>query len=177
MITDPARLLTTRLTHLLKAKNYQHNVICASHLQKGLDPELRVETIKNLVRVLKNYEFDAIAFQGISGALFAPVVALALDKTLLAVRKGTSDCHSSRMVEGDYNAKRYVIIDDLVATGTTVSRILEEIHKAIPNAECIGTLTYMWLTNTTTPESAVEPLTPWQLRSLGKRPLKFISLL
>lgn len=154
VITDPSRLLPAgRTPRLLKAK-HSHKVMCAGHLERGLEPELRAITLSNIIRILKHHDFDAIAFSGLSGALFAPMVAFALDKTLLAVRKG-EQCHSSRLVEGDYAARRFVILDDFISCGDTMRHILDEIHEAVPEAECIGILEYCYIGRTTDPADAL----------------------
>jgi len=89
--------------------------------------------------------FDAIAFRGNSGALIAPTLALALDKTMLMIRKNCpcgihSFSHSSHEVEGDYGAKTYIIADDIISSGTTAQAIVEEIKKVAPKAKCLGVL-------------------------------------
>jgi hypothetical protein len=111
-----------------KRKNPFHD--CASHLDPLINVELLKVTVKNAVKAIKllglEDKFDAIAFRGLSGSLVAPSVALKLGKTLLAVRK-EEECHSSRQVEGDLGADRYIIIDDFVSSGETIN----EIRKAI----------------------------------------------
>lgn len=93
------------------------------------------------VRALANWQFDALAFTGMSGALIAPLVAMRMDKPLIMVRKRGEQSHAGSMyVEGDYNARRYIIIDDLVASGDTARRIVHEISLAMPKAQCLGLL-------------------------------------
>jgi len=150
MITDTARLLTA----------YKHDIRCAGHLERGLDPAKRRETVEIIAQILRHYEFDAIAFRGLSGALFAPTVAMLLDKSLLAVRKG-EDCHSSRTVEGDYAALTYVILDDMVSSGETIRVIVEDIKKVMPWAECVGVLQYLWKTPSSDWRYSVDPVDHW----------------
>lgn len=149
MITDPTRLLQ---------EGYEHDIQCAGHLERGLDPDLRRQTVEDVIRILRPLDFDAIAFRGLSGALIAPTVAMLMGKTLLAVRKPEEQRHSYRMVEGDYAARRYVIIDDMVSSGDTLRAIWSEINRVMPHAECIGHLPYMWVT-CRSDHRAVEPLT------------------
>ena len=145
-------------------QKHTHRIECAGHLDRGLNPELRLMTLENIIRILKVHDFDAIAFSGLSGALFAPMVAMGLNKTLLAVRKG-EPCHSGRQVEGDYNARRYVILDDFIAAGGTVRHILEEIRDAAPNAECIGILEYCYINRLSDPEFALSSPDKYEGRS------------
>jgi len=136
LATRPDRLLT---------EGYLPNIKCAGHLTLALNPTTFAEALHGVLETLSHYDFDAIAFRGLSGALLAPTVAMYMGKTLLAVRKTTDDCHSGRIVEGDYNARRFVILDDFVSSGETVRRILEDVSKALPNASCLGVCEYMFL--------------------------------
>lgn len=114
---------------------------CAQHLSTALTPLKLRKAVAVSVKFLKTKNFDAIAFRGLSGALFAPILAMRLNKTLLAVRKG-EDSHSSQMVEGDFGAKRYIIVDDFIAGGSTVYNIMKEIHSEVKHAECVGFFGY-----------------------------------
>jgi adenine/guanine phosphoribosyltransferase-like PRPP-binding protein len=117
--------------------NYCH----VGYLRNLLPTDALRKTIEAAVRVLELRDFDAIAFQGMSGALIAPALALKLDKNLLMVRKQGNNTHSTYSVEGDAAAERYVIVDDLVDTGSTVMRIIQKVAEFAPQAECIGFLT------------------------------------
>lgn len=113
----------------------------ASHLYPALDDlDLVVE---RTIEVLSGYDFDAIAFQGLSGALVAPIVAMKMKKSILAVRKPDERRHSIRDVEGDYATRRYVILDDFVSSGTTLRRILQSVFDVLPRARCIGMVEYV----------------------------------
>lgn len=112
-----------------------------THLKEFIQPREAKKIVAKCVRLLKNsgLEFTTIAFRGLSGALIAPAIALAMDKTLLAVRKQKTD-HGSYPVEGDRNANGYVIVDDFIATGNTVDTIMEKIAEHIPHAKCVAIL-------------------------------------
>lgn len=109
-----------------------------------LEKLIRIEEVKKTIRrskaLLKRYDFDTIAFRGMSGALIAPHLALALNKHLILVRKNITDTHSEHTVEGNKGSLRYVIVDDLIATGNTVRTILDAVHVFAPKAICIGVL-------------------------------------
>lgn len=123
---------------------YTPRIRCAGHLDMGLHAE-RLETqLPRVLAVLRGHHFDAIACQGLSGLLVAPIIARELGKSLLIVRKETEGCHSIRMVEGDYAARRYVILDDFISSGATCQRIVDEIGDAMPEAQCIGVLEYLY---------------------------------
>jgi phosphoribosylpyrophosphate synthetase len=96
--------------------------------------------------ILGKYEFDAIAFRGMSGAIPSPVIALAMNKTMIMVRKPESESHSGRNVEGDRAARRYVIVDDFIESGATVQAIYDQVkeftdwYRLGEHAVCIGVL-------------------------------------
>ena len=62
-----------------------------AYLEKGLTHLSLKQTSNKIVRKLQakglHHRFDAIAFCGMSGAIFSPLVAAKLDKNLFVVRK------------------------------------------------------------------------------------------
>ena len=131
---------------LLKGSGeHKPQIVCASHLWRFLQPqELKIMT-RVAVSVLSKHDFDAVAFRGISGNLIAPAIAMEMNKSLIAVRKTTKDCHSDRRVEGDIAARRYVIVDDFICSGATVNAIMDEIYEVNKEGRCIGVLEAMCL--------------------------------
>lgn len=102
------------------------------------DPMRMIERAISLL-ASRSGSFDAIAFRGMSGAMVAPVVAARLNKTLIMVRKDGDGSHSPQRVEGDCEAARYIILDDLISRGDTVRTIQKTIHdKFNPAAVCVG---------------------------------------
>ena len=67
--------------------------------------------------------FDSIAFTGASGAALAFPLSIALEKSLICVRKRRSGSHSPYEVEGNCGSKSYIIVDDFTETGETIDRI------------------------------------------------------
>lgn len=124
---------------------HKPDYVHVSYLTTIQIPKLR-ETVRWASKQLRPYNFDAIAFRGLSGALIAPAIAMRLNKTLIAVRKpieisGNRDAtHSPHLVEGDRAAKTYVIVDDLVSSGRTVLAIVRAIKEFAPHAVCAGIL-------------------------------------
>lgn len=135
-------LLKAAPERLLLNAGYQHHIQCAGHLYASLSPDTRRETVKQVIRCLSPLDFDAIAIRGLSGLLIAPIVAMEMNKTLLVVRKPDEKCHSSKRIEGDYNTRRYVILDDFISSGSTVYAIYDEIKERLPSAHCIGVFEY-----------------------------------
>jgi adenine/guanine phosphoribosyltransferase-like PRPP-binding protein len=122
-------------------------VIHSDYLDTALHPAKVKKFVNAAVKFLKPMDFDAIAFRGMSGALLAPLLAYKLHKTVIMVRKPKctdEDCqdHSRYRVEGDINAKRYLILDDFMCSGRTINVIVKEVSKFAPDAKCIGTLFY-----------------------------------
>lgn len=105
------------------------------------------------------HTFDSIAFRGASGALVAPAVAAKLGKHLLLVRKGEGS-HSYHQVEGNVATEKYIIIDDIVASGETVEAIVNAIQRRqeainllydqcgtgepVPNGKPVLVVCYLW---------------------------------
>jgi adenine/guanine phosphoribosyltransferase-like PRPP-binding protein len=113
----------------------------ADWLGCALDPKRLRQNIKIAVKSLKKqgFKFEAFAFRGMSGAMLAAPLAMVMGKTLIMVRKEPS--HSLFTVEGDRAAKHYVIVDDFVVTGKTVSAIIDGIKSEFnADAKCIGIL-------------------------------------
>ena len=110
------------------------------YLRNFIVPERLRERVILARCALKYHDFEAIAFRGMSGALISIPLALKMGKTMIMVRKEEDDCHSDYPVEGDTQAKRYVIVDDFVASGDTVKAIKKAIAKFAPDSECIGVL-------------------------------------
>lgn len=123
--------------------------IQTDYLRWFLSPDKLQASIDASVRILRKYEFDAIAFCGMSGALIAPAIALEMNKEMLMVRKKRysdngvvrNDHHSCYRVEGDMNARNFVIVDDFIASGETVLHILAQIKDNLFNpCNCLGVL-------------------------------------
>lgn len=125
--------------------NYQH----CDYLESLIRTEELRKVILSMANALRQYEFDAVAFTGVSGMLIGPGIAMALDKTMIVVRKEDGNCdsegnmirHSRLDVEGDLGARRYVVVDECIATGDTYNRIVQKIKETGCKAECIGAIT------------------------------------
>ena len=79
----------------------------------------------------KEHKFDAIAFSGSSGCAIAFNLASRNKIPLIYVRKDGEKSHSSSLVECNDKrviVKKYLIVDDLVDSGTTVAHIISSIE-------------------------------------------------
>src|SRR4029077_1371255 len=117
-------------------KTFQHS----QYLEHIVQTQKRKETVRKAVEALHPYTFDAIAVTGLSGWLIGPEIASAMDKEILAVRKGEHHSHGRYGVEGIARPDYYVIVDDLVDSGDTARRILEAVGGLYPASTCIGVL-------------------------------------
>jgi orotate phosphoribosyltransferase len=122
-------------------KGYKPEII-HDYSAEFLTPAKLRKAVQKCLRVIRKrkLKFDAIAFRGLSGAVVAPMVALALKKTMIAVRKNRS--HGIKVC-GDLGAQSYLIIDDLISSGETVRTIVTDIERASLNEPtCVGVVFY-----------------------------------
>lgn len=120
------------------------------------------------MKILRKHEFESIAFRGMSGALLAVPLIHSLRKTMLMCRKPEDTTHSydgktqrTGRVEGDRAVKRYVIVDDFVASGTTVREIVAAVKLFAPEAECIGVLEMRCMHRGEEKAQDIQPVERW----------------
>lgn len=116
----------------------------ASHTCRVLNHKMRNKVIIKAVCDLRKIkgEFDSIACCGISGLMVVPQIAELLDKHIVIIRKTNDKCYSEFPMEG-VTPFRYIIIDDLVCSGSTIKHITNTIHEDCPKARCVGVYCYM----------------------------------
>ena len=118
--------------------------IRSSYLGVVYDPRLFKSTVTKVVAAVKAMRkktpIDAIAFRGSSGAALAFIVGHKLGLSLLHVRKESS--HTCDLVEGNLAAKKVLIIDDFIATGATINKIVVDLRASLPKAKVVGLLLY-----------------------------------
>lgn len=116
------------------------------HLRPFLEPESQKSAIDRAVKCLERYaeEFDTIAVSGLSGVLLGAPLSYLLHKPLLVVRKlNDKTSHGAEILEGNYGTERFLIVDDLVASGETVHYIVTTIReKTETNAQLVGVYTH-----------------------------------
>lgn len=119
-----------------------------SYLDKVYDPKgyprLVERVIKRVEKLRKKLKFDTIAFRGSSGAAMAFPVACRLRLKLAHVHKTKSHAYRQGDVEGTDEARRFLIIDDFVESGSTLKKIVQSMDRAygLKNALCVGVLLY-----------------------------------
>lgn len=156
-----AQLAMTEALEKQAQEKYTPHVVSHGYMASTLDPvELKAKT-DQAIEMLRPiaHTFDAIAFRGMSGAILAPIIAVALGKSLILVRKPNDGSHSQQnaswgptqftdshgntrkltnLVEGDVAARRYIIVDDFQSEGKTARAIRDEVRKVNPEAVCLG---------------------------------------
>lgn len=128
-------------------KRQVETIIRSTYLEDIYHVNSFTDLIKQATNALREFRkqnyFDSIAFSGYSGAAFAYPISYKLKIPLICVRKENESSHyarykTSNKVEGFYSAKKYLILDDFMATGLTIRRILKNIDAKIPEAKCIA---------------------------------------
>jgi hypothetical protein len=98
----------------------------ASYLTQLFDePDVAIQQFRVKMRAV---DFDTLVGTGISGTLSAQLFARALGVNFAIVRKETDSTHSTNNVEGNIG-KRWVFVDDLVASGDTRRRVREAMKR------------------------------------------------
>jgi orotate phosphoribosyltransferase len=115
----------------------------ASHTCHVLNHKERNRIIIKAVCDLRKIsnDFDSIACCGVSGLMVVPQIAELLDKNILIVRKNEKR-YSEFRTEG-IAPLRYVVIDDLICSGTTVKNITSIIKEEYPRARALGVYCYL----------------------------------
>ena len=74
--------------------------------------------------------------------MVVPQIAELLNKHIVVIRKYGERCYSEFPMEG-VTPFRYVIVDDLVCSGSTIKHIKNTIHEDCPKARCVGVYCYI----------------------------------
>jgi hypothetical protein len=103
-----------------------HSVRCHDawhHFNEVFDHGKLVDAAKH---ALNGVRFDTFVGTGLSGTLSAPVLARAMRKNFVIVRKDSDQTHDVERVLGNMG-ERFVIVDDLIASGDTWRAIIDEL--------------------------------------------------
>jgi adenine/guanine phosphoribosyltransferase-like PRPP-binding protein len=125
------RKLATKKKSLPKKSEKIKHKIQSSYLSRVYKKDfLKVvpATVKLLEKFRKKNYFDAIAFTGSSGAALAFPLSYLMKLPLIHVRKGDGN-HFGQPIEGTISSKNYIIVDDFIASGYTVRKIVKTIKK------------------------------------------------
>ena len=97
----------------------------ASYLSKVFNRKEQDKAISDIKKLIKEKElvFDGFIVTGISGITMGSILSRILRKDLVIVRKADDGTHSSYKVENYKHGKRYIFLDDLIASGTTYKNV------------------------------------------------------
>ena len=98
-----------------------------------------IKAVCNLRKISDS--FDSIACCGVSGLMVVPQIAEILNKHIIIVRKGEK-CYSEFRTEG-VAPFRYIILDDLICSGSTVKHIKKVLKDEYPRSNCFGVYCYL----------------------------------
>ena len=115
----------------------------ASHTCHVLNHKARNKIIIKAVCDLRKISntFDSIACCGVSGLMVVPQIAEILNKNIIVVRKGER-CYSEFRTEG-VAPFQYIILDDLICSGSTVRHIKKVIKDEYSRSYCAGIYCYL----------------------------------
>jgi len=103
------------------------------------------QSIFKLVQAIRKFDtkhtFDAIAFTGTSGAAAAYPLSFILHKPLICIRKDRKN-HMGDNYEGAAGIKNYIIVDDFIDSGTTISNVLNITQARNVNAKPLAIFLY-----------------------------------
>jgi len=128
--------------------------IQTDYLESIFDPNAFPQTVERSIklahRIMRRHPFDSIAFCGTSGKAMGFILAHQLRLPMVHIRKENENSHylqwhslmPNRLFEGNMNVRRYLLVDDFVASGKTVWHVYQTIHAAAPEAECVALLLY-----------------------------------
>jgi adenine/guanine phosphoribosyltransferase-like PRPP-binding protein len=127
----------------------------ASYLLNVFNKKYQDRTVRNLRKVLadNNVKFDGFIVTGVSGITMGAIMSRSLKKDLVIVRKDEeyATSHSYYKVENYCSGKRYIFLDDLIASGRTLKRVkrsIADFHetenslKTCKPSKIIGVLLY-----------------------------------
>lgn len=86
-------------------------------------------------------DFDTLVGVGVSGAVIVPTLARLLGADFAIVRKENDGSHGWNKIEGVVGRK-WLFVDDLVSSGTTVRRVCRLMRENFPDSQLVGAYLY-----------------------------------
>ncbi|MHC4686736.1 MAG: phosphoribosyltransferase [Planctomycetota bacterium] len=115
--------------------------MASSYHNTNFNPTELKRNAKKLCKLLSelDLDFDVIAFTGISGAAISFAVSAIGGYQLACVRRHDDKSNHGRRVECGLKAvRKYIIVDDLIASGNTMHHIKERMEYEYPGIELTG---------------------------------------
>lgn len=102
-----------------------------SYLPGAFDStKMLVDNFRKAVHANGRVRFDTLIGTGLSGALVVPILARALRKHYMIIRKPGDDSHAGGQHEGILG-ERFIFVDDFISTGTTMRRVLRQVQEML----------------------------------------------
>jgi len=138
-------------TKYVNAVDYLEGVVTHENRKRKINNALK--TIRKFIDKLpKCKKPKAVACCGVSGLMIAPAIADRLGLDLIVVRKRDDDSTHSRFGVEGVAADNYIIVDDLICTGRTMTHMLRRIHSHLCEySTCVGA--YLYHTNRYRPKA------------------------
>lgn len=139
------RIVYARKETLMNLHNFENDsYLYASHLRTVYVRHERESIVQRCINSLRCVEFDTLAFSGVSGVGIGILLAHLMNKEIIIARKPNEHhrAYFNYPNEGYRFAKKYIIVDDLVSTGTTCARVIRAVRDVSPAAELTGILLY-----------------------------------
>lgn len=129
------------MRHTRRARTLRNH---AEYFSRAFDQD---QLVKDARRALAGTDFDTFVGTGLSGTIVAPVLAYALHKNFMIIRKDDDEStHSPSTSEGTLG-KRWIFVDDFIGSGKTrerVTAIVDELSNYESfDTEYAGTYAYM----------------------------------
>ena len=103
-----------------------------------IDP---VGIVTAAMKRLADIQFDTFVCRGLSGVLVAPLLARAMSKNFLIVRKPDEKSHSVSRVEGTFGEK-WIFVDDFIGSGATFNACEQAVDALRTKTTFVGTYQY-----------------------------------
>lgn len=102
---------------------------------------------KKFASLRKTMKIDALAFCGSSGAAIAFPLAMRNSVPMIYVRKTGEKSHGSRIECNGEHIQTYIIVDDMISSGSTIRHIMANIKKCAKQNQweepkCLGILLF-----------------------------------
>jgi orotate phosphoribosyltransferase-like protein len=124
-----------------------------------LDPKQAPKAVEDMTKMLKaeRVKFDMIVGTGNSGVLGGVLLSVMMKKPMVIIRKKSDRTHGSLVEHSDnfsdltrgkyFQDCRYIIVDDGIDTGKTITRINKTIkdlckENTWATPECVGVILY-----------------------------------
>lgn len=92
-------------------------------------PEIFNEVVNKAAEIIKGLDFDIILGIATGGIPFASFLACKLQKPLGYIRSEKKGHGTDRLLEAEVQGKKVIIVDDVVTTGGSILRAVEEVRK------------------------------------------------